>query len=110
MTYVPRQGDIVWLDFDPSSGKEIIKRRPAFVVSPKEFNAHTDLAIIAPITNTIRNIQLEVVLPDKLKTSGAVLVHQLKSMDYTARNATFIEHTPKHIRENVSRLAQLIVS
>ena len=27
--YVPDKGDIVLLDFDPSAGKEIIKRRPA---------------------------------------------------------------------------------
>ncbi|MEY3786810.1 MAG: PemK-like, MazF-like toxin of type toxin-antitoxin system, partial [Pseudomonadota bacterium] len=33
MDYVPEQGDIIWLSFDPSSGKEIIKRRPAYVVS-----------------------------------------------------------------------------
>ncbi|MEY3881779.1 MAG: hypothetical protein RIQ94_2575, partial [Pseudomonadota bacterium] len=26
MDYVPEQGDIIWLSFDPSSGKEIIKR------------------------------------------------------------------------------------
>jgi mRNA-degrading endonuclease toxin of MazEF toxin-antitoxin module len=38
MRYTPEQGDIVWLDFDPSSGKEIIKRRPAFVISQKKFN------------------------------------------------------------------------
>ncbi|WP_154064494.1 type II toxin-antitoxin system PemK/MazF family toxin, partial [Enterococcus faecalis] len=29
----PKQKDIVWIDFDPSKGKEIRKRRPALVVS-----------------------------------------------------------------------------
>ena len=52
MAYVPDQGDIVWLDFNPSSGKEIMKRRPAFVISRKAFNNHTGLAIVAPITST----------------------------------------------------------
>lgn len=33
MIYIPEQGDLIWLDFDPSSGKEIMKRRPAFVIS-----------------------------------------------------------------------------
>jgi mRNA-degrading endonuclease toxin of MazEF toxin-antitoxin module len=32
MDYVPEQGDIIWLSFDPGSGKEIIKRRPAYTV------------------------------------------------------------------------------
>lgn len=26
--YIPKKGDIVWIDFDPSTGKEIQKRRP----------------------------------------------------------------------------------
>ena len=27
MSYIPERGDIIWLNFDPSSGREIIKRR-----------------------------------------------------------------------------------
>ena len=61
MGYVPEQGDLIWLDFDPSSGKEIMKRRPAFVISKRAFNEHTKMAIVAPITSTIRGIKLEVI-------------------------------------------------
>ncbi|MEI6707703.1 MAG: type II toxin-antitoxin system PemK/MazF family toxin [Methylococcales bacterium] len=39
----------------------MIKRRPAYVVSRKLFNEHTELALVAPITSTIRGIKLEVV-------------------------------------------------
>lgn len=31
--YIPDKGDIVWLDFEPSAGKEITKRRPTFIIS-----------------------------------------------------------------------------
>ncbi|WP_161943354.1 type II toxin-antitoxin system PemK/MazF family toxin, partial [Streptococcus suis] len=31
--YIPQKQDIIWIDFDPSLGKEIQKRRPALVVS-----------------------------------------------------------------------------
>lgn len=68
MRYVPEQGDLVWLNFDPSSGKEMMKRRPAFVISRKAFNEHTKMAIVAPITSTIRGVKLEVILPDETKT------------------------------------------
>ncbi|EAA0246186.1 type II toxin-antitoxin system PemK/MazF family toxin, partial [Listeria monocytogenes] len=30
--YIPKKGDIVWIDFDPAAGKEIQKRRPGLVV------------------------------------------------------------------------------
>ena len=33
MSYIPSQGDIVYLDFDPQAGHEQRGRRPALVVS-----------------------------------------------------------------------------
>ena len=109
MTYIPEQGDLIWLDFDPSSGKEIMKRRPAFVISRKLFNEHTKMAIVAPITSTIRGVKLEVILSDETKTDGAILVYQLKSIDFIQRNAEFIEKTPTKIIDQVSAIAQLLV-
>ena len=50
-TYLPRQGDLVALDFDPQSGHEQKVRRPARVVSKDVFNKATGLAICCPITN-----------------------------------------------------------
>ncbi len=107
--YVPDKGDIIWLNFDPSRGKEIMKRRPAFVVSRKSFNKHLGIAVVAPITSTIRGIKLEVVLPDSLMTSGSVLVYQLKSLDILQRQAKFIEKAPKQITDEVTALVEIIV-
>lgn len=109
MHYIPEQGDLIWLDFDPSKGKEIMKRRPAFVLSRKAFNEHIKMAIVAPITSSIRGIKLEVILPDEAKINGAILVFQLKSIDFIQRNAEFIEKTPANIVEQVSAIAQLLV-
>ncbi len=109
MPYVPEKGDIIWLDFDPSSGKEIMKQRPAFVISRKAFNAHVGLMIVAPITSTIRGIKLEVVLPNELKTSGSILVYQLKSLDVLQRKAKLIERAPKQIIDQVTALAEIII-
>ncbi len=48
---IPDKGDIVSLNFDPSTGKEIMKRRPAFVISRRIFNDHTGFAVVAPIVS-----------------------------------------------------------
>ncbi|MEE9344658.1 MAG: type II toxin-antitoxin system PemK/MazF family toxin [Methylococcales bacterium] len=109
MTYIPEQGDIVLLSFDPSSGKEIMKRRPAYVISRKIFNEHTGLAIVAPISNTVRGIKLEVVLPDKLKTKGAILIHQLKALDFNEREVMFIEKMKQKEIEEIKVLAKLLI-
>lgn len=108
--YVPDKGDIVSLDFDPSAGKEIMKRRPAFVISRKMFNEHTGFAVVAPITSTVRGMKLEVVLPKELSTQGAILIHQIKSLDFSNRQIKFIEKAPQMISDKATELTKVIVS
>ncbi|PHM66837.1 PemK family transcriptional regulator [Xenorhabdus stockiae] len=108
--YVPEKGDIVSLDVDPSAGKEIMKRRPAFVLSRKMFNEHTRFAIVAPITSMKRGMNMEVILPRDLSTQGAILIHQIKSLDFADRQIEFIERAPQDIIEKVSEIAKVIIS
>lgn len=108
MSYIPDQGDIITLDFDPSAGREIIKRRPALVISRRHFNQHTGFAIVAPITSTIRGIKLELVLAEGMKTRGSVLLYQVKSVDYGARNATFVESLPASLAQQAIDIIQVI--
>ncbi|WP_340609895.1 type II toxin-antitoxin system PemK/MazF family toxin [Xenorhabdus bharatensis] len=108
--YIPEKGDIVSLDFDPSAGKEIMKRRPAFVLSRKMFNEHTGFAIVAPITSMKRGMNMEVILPKDLSTQGAILIHQIKSLDFSNWQVKFIERAPQDITEKVSEIAKIIIS
>ena len=108
MSYVPDKGDIVLLNFDPSAGQEIIKRRPALVISRQQFNDHTDFAIVAPITSTRRGIALEVVLSGT-HTEGAVLIHQLRSLDFISRQAEFVEKAPADVVKRATNLALAII-
>jgi len=107
--YIPDKGDIVSLNFDPSAGKEIMKRRPAFVISRKIFNEHTGFAVVAPITSTIRKMKLEVVLPEETATKGAVLIHQMKSLDFGDRQIELIEKAPELTIRKVTELAKAII-
>ena len=105
--YIPDKGDIVWLNFEPSTGKEITKRRPALVISRKAFNEHTGFAIMAPITSTARGIRLEVELKG-LETEGAILVYQMRSLDFKNRDIELIEKAPPATTNKVTELAQII--
>jgi len=107
--YIPDKGDIVWFDFDPSAGKEIMKRRPAFVISRKAFNSHTGFAVVAPVTSKARGMKLEVRLPDGLSLSGAVLIHQLKSLDFKNRQVQLVERAPQATVDKVTELATIII-
>ena len=90
LTYIPIQGDLVWLDFNPQAGHEQRGRRPALVVSPTEYNKRIGLALVCPITSQVKNYPFEVPLPKDLPISGVVLSDHLKSQDWRVRQAQFI--------------------
>jgi mRNA-degrading endonuclease toxin of MazEF toxin-antitoxin module len=107
--FIPDKGNIVMLDFDPSAGNEIMKRRPAYVISRKLFNEHTGFAIVAPITSTIRSMQMEIVLPEEMTTEGAILIHQMKSLDFQNRMVEFVEISPESINKKVTQMTKAII-
>lgn len=109
MSYVPEKGDIVSINYESASGQEV-SRKPAFVLSSKMFNEHTGFAVMTPITSNVRNMKLEVLLPESLSTKGAILIHQIKSFDFEARDATFIEKAPQSITEEVTEMAKIVIS
>ncbi len=88
--YIPEQGDIVALSFDPQSGHEQKGRRPAIIISNKVFNKHLGLAFACQITNTKRNSPFHIEI-DSENITGFVMGEQMKSIDYNSRNIKFIE-------------------
>ena len=106
--YVPKKGDIVWIDFDPSAGKEIQKRRPGLVVSRYEFNRKTLFAVICPITSTIRNLPTRYSLPNDLDTTEQILISQLKSLDFKERKLKKIESLPLQDMAKIDQIIEYI--
>jgi len=85
--YIPRQGDIIAITFDPQSGHEQKGRRPAFVISKDLFNRSTGLAIVCPLTNKDRGFPFHVPIPKNSKLTGFIMVEQVKSVDFRSRGA-----------------------
>jgi mRNA interferase MazF len=82
-------GDFIWLDFTPHAGTEQGGRRPALVLSPRDFNIATGLAIVCPVTSQVKGSRFEVPIPRGAGVSGVVLSNQFRSIDWLARNAKF---------------------
>ncbi len=107
--YAPARGDIVWLQFTPQAGHEQSGRRPAVIVSPKEYNAKVGLCLCCPITSRVKGYPFEVALPLDIGISGAVLCDQVKSFDWKARNATLAAAlSVPLVREIQARIIALI--
>jgi mRNA interferase MazF len=109
--YIPARGDIVKFDFDPTLGREQAGYRPALIITSRKFNRATRLALVCPITSKIKGFELEVALPDGLKTSGVILSFQLKTIDWSERQVRYIESLPTDtIDEVISKLSTLLES
>ena len=92
-----KQGDIIWLEFDPQTGREQKGIRPALVISNNLLNGLSNSAMVCPITNTDREFPFRVALDWRTKTKGFIQCDQAKILDVSSRNARFIEKTPKDI-------------
>lgn len=99
--YIPKQGDIIAITFDPQSGHEQKGRRPAYVVSKDLFNRSTGLAIVCPITKTDRAFPFHVPLSKESKLTGFIMVEQVKSVDFHSRRAKRIEKGNDELLSNV---------
>lgn len=108
LPYIPDRGDVVWVDFSPQQGHEQAQKRPAVVLSPKSYNTKANLALMCPVTSHTKGYPFEVIL-DTEKVSGVVLSDQVRSLDWQARRATFIERLkPEILTEVVERVVQLV--
>jgi len=110
--YVPRRGDIIRLDFDPSAGHEQQGTRPALVLSPEAFNRF-GMALACPVTRGgafARGQAWTVPLAGAgLATDGVVLCNQVRTVDWKVRRAEFIEAVPSELIGDVlARVATLI--
>jgi len=93
---VPVQGDIIKINLNPKQGHEQAGYRPYICLSNKIISDMANIAIFAPISSTKRNYPLYINLQGT-KTTGAVLLDQLVTIDYNARNFEFVESAPPNV-------------
>jgi mRNA interferase MazF len=100
MAYVPTRGDVVWLDFNPQTGREQAGRRPAVVLSPEEYNDRTGLALFCPITSAVKGYPFEVAVPEGQGVIGVILADHIRSLDWRARRAEYVGTLPPEAVED----------
>ena len=109
----PIKGSIIYINFDPSTGAEIQKRRPAVVVSNDMIMKTYTFAWVVPISHGEFNgsdYPLHVRLDDRTKSDGVIYVEQLRSFDYKRRQWQFKEYLPSDLFEEVQKKIRLTIS
>ncbi|MDR2838181.1 MAG: type II toxin-antitoxin system PemK/MazF family toxin [Azonexus sp.] len=87
--WAPERGDIVWIDHNPSVGREIPDRHPMLVMSTQTFNRKTGIVIGFPMTHSEMNADnpfaIPIIGPNQEK--AYILAFQPKSFDWRQRDA-----------------------
>lgn len=110
MSFVPDIGDVVIVDFNPQAGHEQAGKRPALVLSPENFNKITGFAWLCPITNQVKDYPFEVKVEGSKKTTGVILVDQMKSLDWSSRNLHKVDNVSLDCVSNVKSIVSTILS
>lgn len=114
-SYCPDAGEIVSINFDPQSGREMAGRHFALVLSQKRYNELARLCVLCPITGQIKGYPFEVALPAELKLGlkeggGCVLSDQIKSMSWQERGCRFVCNAPPEIMAEVLAKCRALLS
>lgn len=96
LTYHPDRGDVIHMDFSPSSGREMAGPHYALVLSTIAFSRATGMCVVLPCTTKFHpdqrlhetHLMMELPPIQGLKERGWVYVHQLRTIDYRTRGAS----------------------
>ena len=105
----PEQGQVLKLDLDPSLGHEQKGYRPVLVASATAFNRHTGFCWVVPITTPQKGLPNEIRLPEGLPVYGALLLSQLRSIDWRVRPfSVACSVSPVFLEDILARLSAVI--
>jgi mRNA interferase MazF len=94
----PDAGDVAWVEFDPVLGTEQAGRRPALVITERDYHEVSTRALVCPITRRARAWPFNVVIPAGLKIDGVILVDQVRMI-----------HRPSRLFDPIGALPQSVL-
>jgi mRNA interferase MazF len=107
---VPDRGDAILVEFTPQGGHEQSGRRLALVLSPRAYNEKVGLVLVCPITSQVKGYPFEVAVPAGLKVAGVVVADQVKSLDWVARKAVFVDTLPAAVVRDTLQLTLTLLN
>jgi mRNA interferase MazF len=103
----PLQGDIIKISLNPKKGHEQQGYRPYICLSNKIISDNANIAVFAPISRTERRYPMYIPLKDT-ETTGSVMLDQLVTIDYNAREFEFVEKVPPEMLKTLLQIVPLV--
>jgi len=102
----PKKGEIYLINFDPTIGHEVKKKRPAIILSNDIHNQYSPLVTVGPISSNTKNIYpFEVFIPGgmaNLDNDSKIMIIQLRSVDKKRllKKIGFVDNKQINVRIN----------
>ena len=100
------RGEVWWVNFDPGVGNEVIKTRPAVVVSNEGANLRIGRALVVPLTTTVYPVHRTETLVQFNNGISKAMIDQMRVAD-NHRFGNYIETLPE---SEVSKVMERIKS
>jgi mRNA interferase MazF len=78
--WLMKRGEVWWVDFDPSVGGEIRKRRPGVIVSNDAANLHLNRVQVVPLTSNVSKLYPSEAYVDLLGERRKAMADQLTTV------------------------------
>lgn len=75
------RGEVWWVEFDPASGSEIRRTRPAVIVSNDIANTHLPRVVVVPLTSNVSKLYPGEALVTLNGKKGKALADQIRATD-----------------------------
>jgi mRNA interferase MazF len=97
------RGDIYFVDFEPSIGAEIKKKRPALIISCNEANKYLKTIMVIPFSSRVEKVYPFEVFVEKedsgLNVDSKLKISQMRSVDKTRLKNYIGTLKDKHLEE-----------
>ena len=108
-----KRGDIYFVDFDPSRGAEIKKKRPALIISADEANRYLSTVMVIPFSTKIEKVYPFEVLVKKgesgLPADSKLKIPHMRAVD-KARLTRYVGTIHEETIEAVEKAIKLHLS
>ena len=107
-TYYPDRGDLVHVNFQPSTGREQTGPRYAIVLSARNYNRAAGLAVCCPITSHVKGYPFEIAVNGNI-VKGVVLSDHVRSIDWRERGMQFAERAADDVVRSVAEHVAVLI-
>lgn len=111
---VPRRGEVWWINFSPTRGREQRGDRPALIISDDRLNASpAELVIAIPMTTTRRGVPWHVEVragqAEGLSDTGYVMCDQVRTVSRERLRRRGARHVDSSVLEEVEDRLRILM-